>query len=114
MNNQILELDDSTFDTSIKSGVVLVDFWAPWCGPCRIQGPILERVSEMIGSRALIAKVNVDEAPQIAARFGIRSIPTLAIFKDGDPVGAFLGVQQAATLVAALERVLSNETINSR
>ncbi len=114
MNATIQELNDHTFDAATRSGVVLVDFWAPWCGPCRLQGPILEQVAAQIGSRATIAKLNVDNAPRTAARYGIRSIPTLAIFKDGEPVGAFLGVQQASTLLAALEKTLHGEPLSAR
>lgn len=114
MSKHIVELNDANFDTAIQSGVALVDFWAPWCGPCRMQGPILEQVAEHMGDRAVIAKLNVDSAPATAARYGIRSIPTLAIFKNGEPVGAFLGVQQAATLVSTLEKVLSGEQVAAR
>ena len=85
----------------IKAGVVLIDFWAPWCGPCRMQGPILEQIVGKVEG-AKIAKLNVDEAPAVAAKFGIMSIPTLIVLKDGQPVKQFVGVQQADTLVAAL------------
>lgn len=108
------ELTDVNFQAEIATGVTLVDFWAPWCGPCRMQGPILEKVALQIGERAKVAKLNVDEAQQTAARFGIRSIPTLAIFKDGAPVGAFLGVQQEGTLVDALEKTLRGEAIAAK
>ncbi len=105
----VKELTDATFQDAIKQGVTLVDFWAPWCGPCRMQGPIIDQVAEQIGDRALVAKLNVDEAQQTAAMYGIRSIPTLAVFKDGEPVGAFLGVQQATVLVATVEKILAGE-----
>ena len=97
-----LELNDQTFDDAVKSGTVLVDFWAPWCGPCRMQGPILDEVAQTIGDKATIAKVNVDEAQQVAAKFGVRSIPTLIIFKDGEATQTLVGLQQAAALVDAL------------
>lgn len=114
MSTAVKELDDATFQAGIQQGVTLVDFWAPWCGPCRLQGPILEQVAERLDGRAAVAKLNVDVASQTAARFNIRSIPTLAIFKDGEPVGAFLGVQQEATLVQTVEKVLNGESVAAR
>ena len=102
MSAGILELNDSNFAAEIQSGIVLVDFWAPWCGPCRMQTPILEQVVGKVEG-AKIAKVNVDDAGSVAAKFGVQSIPTLIVFKDGKPVKQFVGVQQAPTLIAALE-----------
>ncbi len=106
MAGDVKELKDDGFDAAIKQGVALVDFWAPWCGPCRMQGPIIEQVASGIGGKALVAKVNVDEAPETATRFGIRSIPTLIVLKDGKPFKTFVGVQQSAELVAAIESAL--------
>ena len=102
MSAGIIELNDSNFAAETQSGTVLVDFWAPWCGPCRMQGPILEQIVGKVPG-AKIAKLNVDDAGAVAAKFNVMSIPTLIVFKDGKPVKQFVGVQQASVLVAALE-----------
>jgi thioredoxin 1 len=103
MSDSIVQLNTESFDATIKQGVVLVDFWAPWCGPCLMQTPILEEVAGLVAGKATIAKVNVDEAPELAGRFGIRSIPTLLIFKDGKPVKEFVGTQSRAVLMSGIE-----------
>jgi thioredoxin 1 len=102
--NGVLDLNDGNFETTIASGVTLVDFWAPWCGPCMMQGPIVEKVAAAVGDKAKIAKLNVDEGQRTAAQYGIRSIPTLIIFKDGTPIQQFVGVQSEGQLTAALEQ----------
>jgi len=99
----VLTLDDTNFDDEIAEGVVLVDFWAPWCGPCRQQGPIVEDVAGQVGDNAKVAKLNVDDAPEAAQRFGVRSIPTIIIFTDGEPGKRFVGVTSADALVSAIE-----------
>jgi thioredoxin 1 len=101
------ELSEATFTKTIQSGVTLVDFWAPWCGPCKMQIPILEKVAEAVGDRAVIAKLNVDDAPAVASQYGVRGIPTLILFKDGEEVNRFVGVQQESTLLPAIETTLS-------
>jgi thioredoxin 1 len=102
MSGKLKDLTADTFNDTIASGTVLVDFWAPWCGPCKMQTPILEKVADKIGDQAVIAKVNVDEVPALAAQFGVRSIPTLILFKDGEKVRDFIGVQQEGALVEIL------------
>jgi len=96
------ELDQQTFQEFIASGLALVDFWAPWCGPCRMQDPILEQVAERRPD-VRIGKVNVDDQPDLAARFKVNTIPCLMIFKDGRKTADFTGIRQARTLLEALD-----------
>ena len=103
----VKELNDSTFEAATASGVSLVDFWAPWCGPCRMQGPIVDELASEIGDKATIAKVNVDDSPSIAAKFGIRSIPTIYIMKDGQVAEQFVGVQTKENLQKAINKQLA-------
>ena len=104
MSANIKEIKDNDFANSIKSGLVLVDFWAPWCGPCRMQGPILEEVATEVGASAVIGKVNIDESPMAPAKFGVQSIPTLILFKNGEVVEQYVGVQRKNELVNAIKR----------
>jgi thioredoxin 1 len=96
-------LDTGNFDAAINSGVSLIDFWASWCGPCKVQGPIIDEVADAIGEKANICKVDVDQNQQIAQKFGVRNIPTLLILKDGKPVEKFVGVKPRNMLIKAVE-----------
>ena len=86
-----VELNASNFADTIKEGVVLVDFWAPWCGPCRMIAPVIEELAADFEGKAVVGKVNTDEAPEVAGQFGIRSIPTVLFFKDGELVDQMIG-----------------------
>ena len=97
-------LTEQNFDTAVASGVCVVDFWAPWCGPCRMQGPIFESVAlELEGSGAKFFKVNVDEAPGVAGRFGVQSIPTILVLKDGVEADVRVGLTAAPALKAMID-----------
>jgi thioredoxin 1 len=85
-------LTKQSFQNEIQSGVTLVDFWAPWCGPCKIQLPIVEELADEMKGQATLAKVNVDDEPELASQFGVRSIPTLLLFKDGQLVDTMVGI----------------------
>lgn len=95
-------ITDANFQTTVNKGITLVDFWAPWCTPCKIQGPIVSDVADEIGEKAKICKLNVDENQKVAAQYGIRSIPTIFIFKDGEPVKKFVGVKTKSVLLKAI------------
>jgi len=100
---EVQHLNGASFDQALSQDKpVLVDFWAPWCGPCRTQGPILEQAASRIGERALVGKVNVDEEAALAKRYEVRAIPTLIVFKGGKELRRFTGVQQAETLAQAI------------
>ena len=99
---------DTTFkDEVIDSSVpVLVDFWAPWCGPCRMVAPVVEEISEQYQGQIKVVKVNTDENPNVASQYGIRSIPTLMIFKGGQRVDMVVGAVPKTTLANTLEKYL--------
>lgn len=107
MPSKVLVMDEAGFDSQIAQGVILVDFWAPWCGPCGTQGPIVEAVANQLENQAVVAKLNVDNAPNVAEKLKIRSIPTLIVFKDGKTVKQFTGVTDADTLMSAVNAALN-------
>lgn len=85
------ELTVDTFDSTVNSGVTLVDFWAEWCGPCRMLAPLIDEISESVKGKVKIVKVNIDESPDTPTRYGVRGIPTLMVFKDGQVVDTRVG-----------------------
>lgn len=97
----------SDFEKMIQKGVTLVDFNAPWCGPCRAQEPVLNEMDMQYDGRADIATMNIDDHADVARDLGIQSIPTLILYKDGREVNRFVGLQQAKTLRQALELALA-------
>ena len=103
---EVTNVNDQSFDKVIKQGVVLVDFWAAWCSPCRMQAPILLEVAEIVEGKAIIAKLDVDDNRAIAAKYNIMSIPTLILFKNGVPVNQFVGVQSRDTLLQHINNAL--------
>jgi thioredoxin 1 len=107
MAGKAKELTDSTFDATVSAGVTLVDFWAPWCPPCRMQGPVVEKLAASFDGRAVVAKINTDEQAQTAGKFGVSSIPTLLIMKEGKEVKRLVGLQQEEVLVGELNAALA-------
>jgi len=105
MSANVKELAPESVDQELAEGTVLVDFWAPWCGPCRMQAPILDSVAQKIDGNAKIVKVDVDANPAAAQKFGVMSIPTLVLLKDGQEVRRFVGMQPEGELLAAISSV---------
>jgi len=101
-----IEFTDKNFDQEIAQGIVLVDFWAPWCGPCQIMGPVIEELAKDFAGKAKIGKCNVDENGDVAGKMSIMSIPALKIFKDGKIAKEFVGVQAKDVLKSAIEELL--------
>ncbi len=97
-------LTDTIFTDEIASGLTLVDFWAPWCGPCRIIAPVIEELAGQYEGRVKVGKVNVDENPMTQGQFSVMSIPTLILFKDGQPVDTLVGAQPKRAFEALLNK----------
>lgn len=105
MSENVLHIQQKNFDAVVMTGEVpvVVDFWAPWCGPCRMLAPELEKAATRLGSKAKIVKVNTDENPDISAKYGISSIPTIMVFHNGKLIGQHSGYITGDALAASLE-----------
>ena len=104
MSDLVQHITDAEFQKTVAEGVTLVDFWAPWCGPCRMIAPILDELAGELKDKARIVKINVDENPVVAGQFGIMSIPTLLLFKDGRKVDQKVGGQAKPQLKSFIEQ----------
>ena len=98
----VMHLTKDNFDSVTSSGLVLVDFWATWCGPCRMQAPILDELDEQLGDKVKICKLDVDDERAIAQRFGVFSIPTLMVFRNGEMISKEVGVHTVEQLMTML------------
>ena len=105
MSGLVKELNSENFNESIANGITLVDFWAPWCGPCKMQVPVLEQLAALIEDGVKIAKLNIDESSNIAGQLGIQAIPTLVLFKDGNEIKRFIGLQQKESLINEITNI---------
>jgi len=110
MTGTVLHLDKTEFDKKLVSEkLLLVDFWAAWCGPCKMLAPVIEQLAEEYAGKVTVAKVNIDEDPELAARYGIQSIPTVMLFKDGKPMGKEIGLKPAVAFAKMIDAgILAN------
>jgi len=105
------KITDASFEGDVLNaeGPVLVDFWAEWCGPCKLIGPSLEEISDELGDKVTITKLNIDDNPEAPGRFGVRGIPTMILFKNGQPAATKVGAEPKSRLKAWLEGELASQ-----
>ncbi len=104
----VKQITDANFNTVVNKGVTLVDFWAPWCAPCRMLTPIINEVAEVMKDKAQVGKINIEENKRVAAHLGVRSIPTIMIFKDGELKKQITGVRPKQALIKEIEKQIGN------
>jgi thioredoxin 1 len=100
------EIKDANFKNEVSNGTVVVDFWAPWCGPCKMLGPVMEELSENLDGKAKFVKVNVDKNPVTSSHYKISSIPTVLVFKDGDVVETLVGFRPKAVIREEIDKYI--------
>ena len=103
MSQALKHLAEDTFEKDIKEGLILVDFYADWCGPCRMMTPVLEKVAQELQGKAVIGKLDIDKAQKIAGQFQVTSIPTLILFSEGKEIGRLVGLRDAAAVKSFIE-----------
>jgi thioredoxin len=103
ISENVIELTDENFKATIKKGISLVDFWAPWCMPCRVQNPVINQLADELKGKVKICKLNVDDYKKTAIQLNIRSIPNIIIFKEGKPVKQFVGVQSKNSIMNKIQ-----------
>ncbi len=104
----VKQITDANFNTVVNKGVTLVDFWAPWCAPCRMLTPVINEVAEAMKDKAQVGKINIEDNKRVAAHLGVRSIPTIMIFKDGELKKQITGVRPSHALIKEIEKQINN------
>lgn len=104
---EALHFDEAAFDEALAApGVLVVDFWATWCMPCKMMAPIVDKLADTYAGRAVVGKVEIDEEPDLAARYNVQSIPTIVVFKDGQPVETLVGARPIDAFTAIIDKQL--------